>query len=132
MSTALPNATAGPSTFIPASTSAGPLTAPAAAASSLAERKSTAQMQRGQPSVVPASKLAKNKRLPATMITPGGAVGVSRKKGAAAGARGAKKGGKRGEREREKAVERAEKLEVKARAGEERKAKRARAKKAWE
>ncbi|BEI92508.1 uncharacterized protein CcaverHIS019_0501360 [Cutaneotrichosporon cavernicola] len=91
----------------------------------VAQRKATTQAHRGQESQVSAAKLAKNKRLPATMITPGGKIEVSKK-----AKRGKKK--KASDAAREKAIERIEQSAVKARAVEDRKAKRQRAKTAWE
>lgn len=63
------------------------------------------------------AKLAKNKRLPATMITPAGSVD-SKKKG---GKRVGKKQRKRTEEGKEKALERSGKLEEKVKGREERK-----------
>ncbi|KAK4689004.1 hypothetical protein P7C73_g1105, partial [Tremellales sp. Uapishka_1] len=78
---------------------------------------------------VPASKLAKNKRLPATMITPSGQIESSKKKKDQGKS---KKQKQRNEKGRERAVELAEKLGRKAKENEDKKAKRNRAKKAWE
>ncbi|CAK9781865.1 hypothetical protein CC85DRAFT_329876 [Cutaneotrichosporon oleaginosum] len=93
--------------------------------SELAQRKATAQTHRGQESQVSAAKLAKNKRLPATMITPGGKIEVSKKS-----KRGKKK--KTSETAKEKALDRIEQMAVKVKQIEDRKAKRQRAKTAWE
>ncbi len=83
----------------------------------LSQRKATAQTRRGQESQVSASKLAKNKRLPATMITPGGKIEVSKKAG---GKRGGKKK-KASEAAKEKAMDRIEQLNVKVKQIEDRK-----------
>ncbi|KIR29836.1 hypothetical protein I307_01163 [Cryptococcus deuterogattii 99/473] len=77
------------------------------------------------------SKLAKNPRLPATMITPSGSIQTSQKNKSHKGQISKKKRAKL-EKGREKAAELSGKLEVKVREREDRKAKRQRAKKAWE
>lgn len=87
--------------------------------SALAARKDTAQKHRGQESLVPAAKLAKNKRLPATMITPGGKIEVSKKVGK--GRVASKKKKAKSEAAKEKALERMEQLQVKVKATEDRK-----------
>lgn len=89
------------------------------------------------------AKLAKNKRLPATMITPAGQVDGKKKGGKQVG----KKQRKRSEEGKEKAVERSGKLEERVKGREDRKVslwkhmvgtsideqlKRKRAKQAWE
>lgn len=104
----------------------------------LAQRKDTNQSRPGQDTLVPASKLAKNRRLPATMITPGGKVETSKKKMKAV----PKGKRKRSDLSKEKALERMEKTENRVREREEKKvglrrgrspqAKRNRAKNAWE
>ncbi|KAL1407692.1 hypothetical protein Q8F55_007125 [Vanrija albida] len=99
--------------------------------SELAARKEVAQTHPGQKeTLVPAAKLAKNKRLPATMITPGGHIEQSKKNKKVRGDSSKKK--KRSEVGKEKALERLERLQTKVSKDEERKAKRNRAKKAWE
>lgn len=85
----------------------------------LAQRKATNQTHRGQDTLVSAAKLAKNKRLPATMITPGGKVEVSKKVGKGRG--GSKKKKAKDEAAKEKALERMEMLQVKVKQVEERK-----------
>ncbi|RSH76599.1 uncharacterized protein EHS24_005484 [Apiotrichum porosum] len=98
--------------------------------SALAARKATVQTHPGQQNaLVPAAKLAKNKRLPATMITPAGKIEVS-KKIKSNGDSSKKK--KRSEAGKEKALERMERLQVKVQHSEDKKAKRKRAKLAWE
>ncbi|WVR06335.1 hypothetical protein IAU60_003366 [Kwoniella sp. DSM 27419] len=82
------------------------------------------------PSALPA-KLAKNSRLPATMITPSGSIQPSQKSKANRG-QVSKKKKQRTEKGKERAVELSEKLESKVREREEKKARRQRAKKAWE
>ncbi|KAK8858565.1 hypothetical protein IAR55_002794 [Kwoniella newhampshirensis] len=77
------------------------------------------------------AKLAKNTRLPATMITPSGAVQPSQKHKAHKG-QVSKKKKARIEKGKERAVELSGKLETKVKEREEKKAKRQRAKKAWE
>lgn len=83
----------------------------------LAKRKDTNQSRPGQESLVPATKLARNRRLPATMITPGGKVETSKKKTKAV-TKGKKK---RSDASKEKALERMEKIETRVRGREEKK-----------
>lgn len=71
------------------------------------------------------SKLARNKRLPVTMITPSGTVEPSKKKGK--GAQVSRKKKVRAEKGRERAVEVEGRLEVKVREREDRKVSRQRA-----
>lgn len=80
--------------------------------SALAARKETTQTHRGQTNaLVPAAKLAKNKRLPATMITPAGKIEQSKKAKTGRGDSSKKK--KRSETGKEKALERMEQLQAK-------------------
>lgn len=85
----------------------------------VAARKATNQAHRGQESLVPAAKLAKNKRLPATMITPGGKIEASKKVGK--GRTASKKKKAKSESAKEKALERMEQHQVKIKASEDRK-----------
>lgn len=88
--------------------------------SELAARKEVAQMHPGQKeTLVPAAKLAKNKRLPATMITPGGHIEQSKKNKKGRAESSKKK--KRSEIGKEKALERLERLQTKVGKDEERK-----------
>ncbi|KAI9631992.1 uncharacterized protein MKK02DRAFT_30954 [Dioszegia hungarica] len=89
--------------------------------------------RRAQPAGVPSqpAKIAKNKRLPATMVTPTGSIQPS-KKANAKDKQASKKQKARREEGKEKAVELAKRLEEKVKGREERKAKRNRAKNAWE
>ncbi|WWD18458.1 hypothetical protein CI109_102910 [Kwoniella shandongensis] len=93
---------------------------------------STAAPKKGA-KVTPAlpAKIAKNTRLPATMITPSGSVQASLKNKAHKGQISKKKKA-RIEKGKERAVELSGKLETKVKEREEKKAKRQRAKKAWE
>lgn len=63
-----------------------------------------------------AQKLQKNRRLPATMITPSGGIETSKKKGKQVRGKGKKKAS---DAAKEKALERMEKLETKVRARDE-------------
>ncbi|WVW84674.1 hypothetical protein I302_106708 [Kwoniella bestiolae CBS 10118] len=77
------------------------------------------------------SKIAKNSRLPATMVNSGGQIQKSQKKGSK-NKQISKKQKARNEKGKERAVELSEKLGNKVKEREEKKAKRQRAKKAWE
>ncbi|WWC62591.1 uncharacterized protein I303_105188 [Kwoniella dejecticola CBS 10117] len=77
------------------------------------------------------SKIAKNARLPATMINPSGQVAKSQKKHSK-NKQVSKKQKARSEKGKERAVELSEKLGNRVKEREEKKAKRQRAKKAWE
>ncbi|WVQ65776.1 uncharacterized protein L199_003954 [Kwoniella botswanensis] len=77
------------------------------------------------------SKIAKNARLPATMINPSGQVQKSQKKNSK-NKQVSKKQKARNEKGKERAIELSEKLGNKVKEREEKKAKRQRAKKAWE
>nr|ODN99902.1 hypothetical protein L204_02343 [Cryptococcus depauperatus CBS 7855] len=83
-----------------------------------------------QPIPVNPTKLAKNPRLPATMITSGGQVQPSQKN--KKNSQMSKKKRAKLEKGREKAVELSSKLEVKMKEREGRKEKRQKAKRAWE
>lgn len=84
----------------------------------LAAAKQTQQTHPAQKNVlVSAEKLKKNRRLPATMITPSGGIETSKKKGAKQ-VRGKGKR-KSSDQAKEKALERMEKLETKVRARDE-------------
>jgi hypothetical protein len=92
---------------------------------SLAARKETAQAHPGQSNtLVQPSKLAKNKRLPATMITPAGKIETSKKM--KTGKHESSKKKKRSEAGKEKALERMERMDVKVKRGEEKQVSRAR------
>ncbi|KAK6908186.1 hypothetical protein L486_07566 [Kwoniella mangroviensis CBS 10435] len=77
------------------------------------------------------SKIAKNARLPATMINPAGQIQKSQKKHSK-NKQVSKKQKARNEKGKERAIELSEKLGNKVKEREEKKAKRQRAKKAWE
>jgi len=82
----------------------------------IAARKETAQQHPGQANTLVApAKLAKNKRLPATMITPTGKIETSKKK-----KQESSKKKKRSEASKEKALERIERLDAKVQRREER------------
>ncbi|WWC88572.1 uncharacterized protein L201_003484 [Kwoniella dendrophila CBS 6074] len=77
------------------------------------------------------AKIAKNSRLPATMVTPSGQIQKSQKKNNK-NKQISKKQKARSEKGKERAVELSEKLGNRVKEREEKKAKRQRAKKAWE
>nr|XP_019012764.1 uncharacterized protein I206_02259 [Kwoniella pini CBS 10737]OCF51545.1 hypothetical protein I206_02259 [Kwoniella pini CBS 10737] len=77
------------------------------------------------------SKIAKNSRLPATMVNPSGEITKSQKKNSK-NKQISKKQKARSDKGKERAVELSEKLGNRVKEREEKKAKRQRAKKAWE
>ncbi|WVQ96692.1 hypothetical protein IAU59_003798 [Kwoniella sp. CBS 9459] len=103
--------------------------------STSAQAQASASSTAANPLAVPAqpSKLAKNPRLPATMITPAGHIQASQKANAKSNkGQVSRKKKMKSEKGRERALELSEKLENQVRLREEKKAKRQRAKKAWE
>ncbi|WVF69193.1 hypothetical protein IAT40_003968 [Kwoniella sp. CBS 6097] len=105
------------------------------ASSSGQASSSNTKSNNDNPLAVPAqpSKLAKNPRLPATMITPAGQIQASQKVNAKSNkGQISRKKKMKSEKGRERALELSEKLENQVRLREEKKAKRQRAKKAWE
>ncbi|ODN81681.1 hypothetical protein L202_02078 [Cryptococcus amylolentus CBS 6039] len=104
--------------------------ASASAQPSSSSTRAPAAVDKKASSAQPA-KLLKNARLPATMITAAGSIQASQKNKANKG-QVSKKKKARTEKGKDRAVELSSRLEEKVRGREDRKAKRQRAKKAWE